>query len=288
MNEPGESSSVEPVEIAARDGYRLSGTLFRPQDAAAGAVAIYAATGVRQEYYAHFAAYLAARGFIVLTFDYRGIGRSRRGSLRGFAARMRDWAELDGGGALDFLQRSAGDAKLFAIGHSFGGNGFGVINGIERYAAALFVGAQSGYWRHWRGAGRAGMWFLTHLLLPVVAPLLGYFPARLLGQGEDLPAGVATEWARWCRDPRYAAGALGSEGYTRFSSPIRSYWIADDSYAPLPAAEALLRLYPAAASELKRISPADVGAGRIGHFGFFREQFRDSLWRNAADWLLAS
>jgi len=23
----------------------------------------------------------------------------------------------------------------------------------------------------------------------------------------------------------------------------------------------------------------------IGHFGFFRERFRDSLWRETADWL---
>jgi predicted alpha/beta hydrolase len=31
----------------------------------------------------------------------------------------------------------------------------------------------------------------------------------------------------------------------------------------------------------------EVGAEklRIGHFGFFRERFRDSLWRDAADWL---
>lgn len=275
----------EDVQIAARDGYPLGGTLFRPAGATAGAVTIHAATGIRQEYYARFADYLASRGFMVLTFDYRGIGRSKRGSLRGFTARMRDWAELDGGGALDYLRQEAGGAKLLAVGHSFGGNGFGVISGIERYAAALFVGVQSGYWRHWRGAGRAGMWLLTHLLLPTVSPLVGYFPSRLLGQGEDLPAGVATEWARWCRDPRYAAGALGADGYARFSSPIRSYWISDDSYAPLPAAEALLQLYPCAPSELKRVSPADVGVERIGHFGFFRERFRDTLWRDAADWL---
>ena len=39
------------------------------------------------------------------------------------------------------------------------------------------------------------------------------------------------------------------------------------------------------ASELKRVVPREVGAERIGHFGFFREQFRDTLWRDAADWL---
>src|SRR2546425_14575 len=107
-----------------------------------------------------------------------------------------------------------------------------------------------------------------------------------LGQGENLPAGVAIEWARWCRDPDYLVGALGAkERYARFSAPLRLYWVADDPYAPLAAAEALLELYPRAPAELTRVMPRELGTERIGHFGFFREQFRDTLWRDAADWL---
>jgi hypothetical protein len=30
---------------------------------------------------------------------------------------------------------------------------------------------------------------------------------------------------------------------------------------------------------LQRIAPADVGAQRIGHSGFFRRQFAPTLWR---------
>ena len=59
------------VEFPARDGYRLAGTLYRPASPNRRAVLIQAATGVRQEYYGKFAAYLAARGFSALTFDYR-------------------------------------------------------------------------------------------------------------------------------------------------------------------------------------------------------------------------
>jgi predicted alpha/beta hydrolase len=165
------------VELPARDGYALAGTLFRPQDANGRAVLVHAATGVRREYYAKFASFLAERGFTVLTFDYRGIGGSRRGSLRSFDARMRDWAQLDAAGALDWLQQETPGARLFCVGHSFGGNALGVVPGIERYRGAVFVGTQSGYWRLWPGAGRAGMWFLTRLLLPSVAAVFGYFPA---------------------------------------------------------------------------------------------------------------
>jgi predicted alpha/beta hydrolase len=275
---------TQAVEVPARDGYLLAATLFRPENPNGRAVLIHAATGVRREYYGRFASFLAERGFTVLTFDYRGIGGSRRGPLRSFDARMRDWAQLDAAGALDWLATETPGAKLFCVGHSFGGNGLGVVPGIERYHGAVFVGTQSGYWRLWPGIGRPGMWLLTHLMLPTVAAVFGYFPAKALGQGEDLPGGVASEWAGWCRNPRYAAGVVGPEGYANLTAPIRSYLASDDSYAPRRAAEALFDLYPNA--KAKELVPVDASVhGGIGHFGYFRERFRDTLWRDAADWL---
>jgi predicted alpha/beta hydrolase len=277
--------SLRPVEFAARDGFRLGGTLYRPAQPNGRAVLVSGAVGVRQQYYSGFAAFLEERGFTVLTYDYRGIAASRHGPLRALPARIRDWAQLDAAAALDELARAAPGAGLLAVGHSFGGNGLGLVPGNDRYAGALFVGVQSGYWRHWSGTGRAGMWFLTHVLLPGISSILGYVPAQVFGQGEDLPAGVAAEWASWCRNPRYAAGALGVEGYASFKAPIRSYWIADDSYAPRAAAEAILKEYPSARSKLVAVDPAQYGGGKIGHFGFFRERFRHTLWREAAEWL---
>ncbi|MCX7960577.1 MAG: alpha/beta fold hydrolase [Burkholderiales bacterium] len=271
------------VQFAAADGFRLAATLHLPETPNGRAVLVHGATGVRRRYYGRFADELAGRGFTVLTFDYRGIGESRRGPLRALAARMRDWAELDAGAALGFLARAAPGAALFCVGHSFGANALGLVPGIERYRAAAFVGAPSGYWRHWAGSARAAMWLLTHALLPGVAAALGYFPMRALGQGEDLPGGVAREWARWCRHPRYAAGVAGGDGYARLAAPIRSYCASDDRYAPRAAAEALLELYPNAAS--KKLVVLDAAAcGGIGHFGYFRERLRETLWAEIADW----
>ncbi len=282
---PGAEGS-EPLEIAARDGYRLGATLFRPARADGRAALILAATGVKQEYYAKFAAYLAERGFIVLTFDYRGIGRSLSQDIRRLDARMRDWALLDAPGVMDFFQQ--GNKKLYAIGHSFGGQALGLLPRPESIRAAFVVGSQSGYWRNWPPLGRAWMWPATHVMLPAISRLLGYFPSSRLGFGEDLPAGVATEWASWCRHPRYLVGALGADAaYARFAAPLRLYAISDDAFAPHGAVEALLDLYPSCRGEVKKIYPRDVGAESIGHFGFFRERFRDSLWREAADWLEA-
>jgi predicted alpha/beta hydrolase len=274
------------VEFAARDGYRLAGTLYRPRAPNRRAVLFQAAAGVKQEYYGKFAAYLAGRGFAALTFDYRGIGRSRPAKLRGFKARMRDWAEKDIGGALDCLARATHGARIIGIGHSFGGQAFGLVPGNERYVAVMTVGAQSGYWKHWRGTGRIGMWFLTHVLLPGVSRLYGYFPSGVFGQGENLPAGVAIEWANWCRHPGYIVGALAAqEAYARFTAPMRVYAVEDDRYGPMRAVEAFLEFYPNAPHNVRKVDPAQVGGGPIGHFGFFRERFKDTLWKEAADWM---
>lgn len=275
------------VEFPARDGYRLAGTLYRPATANRRAVLVQAAAGVKQEYYGRFAAYLATRGFSALTFDYRGIGGSRPPRLRGFPARMRDWADKDIAGALDYLARATHGARLIGLGHSFGGQVFPLVPGCERYVAVVAVASQSGYWRHWPGPGKAGMWFLTHALLPGLSRLLGYMPARVFRQGEDLPRGVATEWARWCRHPEYVVGALGAkEAYLRFGAPLRAYALADDGYAPPRSVEAFLSLYPNAPRNLERVDPAKLGGEPIGHFGFFRERFRHTLWKDAAEWMM--
>ena len=268
------------IALTASDGYRLSATLYG--EGAAKTVLILPATGVPQGYYAKFAAWLAQRGFRVLTFDYRGIGRSLKGDVRAVRARMRDWALLDAAAAMNYLDASS----VSVIGHSFGGQALGLLPAPERIASALVVGSQSGYWRHWPPLGRAWMWPVTHFLLPGVSTLRGYFPGSRLGFGEDLPKGVAIEWARWCRHPTYLVGALGvEEKYARFSAPLRAYAFTDDPFAPLPAVHALLKLYPRSPSEVRKLTPRDLGVKRVGHFGFFREAFRDTLWQEAAEWL---
>ena len=271
---------MELVEITltAADGYRLGATTF---GSSARSLLVLPATGVPQSYYAKFAAYLAGRGYSVLTFDYRGIGRSLHSNVRKHPARMRDWAMLDAAAAFDYVKGS-----VHVVGHSFGGQAMGLLPDPSRVACAVTVGSQSGYWRNWPARGRAWMWPAVHIGLPLVSRLRGYFPGSRLGFGEDLPAGVAIEWARWCRNPRYLVGDLGVEdAYARFRAPLRAYAISDDPFAPRTAVDALGRLYPNSKWETRPVAPRDLGVKSIGHFGFFRERFRDSLWRETADWL---
>src|SRR5690606_32806448 len=121
---PGGATSAgagEAVTISARDGYLLAGNLFVPSNREpAVVVVVNSATAVPRKYYYGFARYLAGRGAATLTYDYRGIGGSAPPCLRGFKARMRDWAERDVAGAIDWAADRYPRARLAAIGHSVG------------------------------------------------------------------------------------------------------------------------------------------------------------------------
>jgi predicted alpha/beta hydrolase len=279
------------VIIPALDHLPLAGTLAEPQGAPRGAVLIGSAMGVPRGFYGPFAEYLAEGGLVVLRFDYRGVGGSLRGPLRKSEATMHDWGEQDLAGALRFLRERHPGTPLLLVGHSAGGQLFGLVPEPNQVRAVLAIGAQSGYWRNWRGAGRLRMRFYW-TLFPALTHALGYLPLkRLTGGGEDVPPGVALEWATWGRDPdyvlSYARRKDGARGYAGFAGPMRAYALADDSYAPRAAVQALLAFYPAASRELLYVEPSSIGARSIGHFGFFQRRFRDTLWSDSRSWLLS-
>jgi len=265
---------IEPVRLPARhDGFLLGGELFLPEGAPRACALIGGAMAVRARYYAPFARYLAEEGIAALTVDYRGIGASRPArSLKGFAAHYHDWGEKDLAGAADFLALRYPGLPLHYVGHSTGGQGMGLAD--VQFASALFVASGTGYWKAYRGVSRVFLAALWYALFPALTAAAGYLPMRAFGQGENVPLGVAREWAEWGRDPRYVfsyAEPRGGLGYTSYRGPLRALSFADDVYAPKRATESLLSLYTQARKEL-----VDASNGTpVGHFGFFR---KPALW----------
>jgi predicted alpha/beta hydrolase len=279
----------EKLRIPAADGYPLAATCFAPAAAPNGrAVVVNAAMGVKRGFYAPFALYLADRGFAVVTYDYRGIAGSRPERLRGFPARTQDWGERDLAGVIEWSSARLPATHLLVVGHSIGGQIVGLAPNAHRLAGLLGIAAQSGYWGHWPMPRRLLMWALWHSALPLGARALGFFPGKRLGLGEDLPAGVARQWAEWGRSPHYIAGAPGSsrrERFARLALAIRAYSFSDDHYAPRLAVDALLEFYRGSRTEHRHVAPRDVGLARIGHFGFFKDTAGAVLWPEAAAWL---
>ncbi|MCP3059111.1 alpha/beta fold hydrolase [Myxococcus sp. K38C18041901] len=278
-------SAGVPFRLQALDGYPLSATLFPHEGAEVGAVVlISSATGARQRYYARFAAFLARRGFPTITFDYRGIGGSRPEKLEGFEATLEDWGRQDLAGAIAAVRERFPGRRLLLVGHSVGGQLLGLAENAREVSALLTVAAGSGYYKLF--PQRLRMALNWRVLTPTLTRAFGMLPGWA-GTVEDLPAGVARQWARWCLDPQYLLSEGGEprrESYASLYLPVRAYSFSDDPIASKAAVEHLLGFYADALVDHRRVTPKQAGHP-IGHFGFFREGSRASLWEEAVEWL---
>ena len=283
------STRSRTVRVAATDGFSIAATEYEPPGAARAVVVINAATGVRRRYYERFALHLASHGFAVVTYDYRGIGDSAPRRLRGFRASLHEWGELDQPAVLAHAREWQRDRPLTIVGHSVGGQIIGLLRDPERVSRVLMVAAQHNYWGFWPLSRRYVLWGLWHMFMPGMAYALGYFPSSKVGLGEDLPRGIALDWARWCRSPGALVEAIGGDAaqrFARYSGPILALSFDDDkSLAPRRAVEELLRFYTGAEVEHRHVTAASLGVTRVGHFGYFRESVRERGWPIAAEWL---
>jgi predicted alpha/beta hydrolase len=280
------------VRVTAADGFAVAASRFAPNGEPTAVVVINAATAVKRRYYDRFATYLASHGFAVVTYDYRGIGDSAPRGLRGFRATMQQWGELDQPAVVAHAQAWYPRLPLVIIGHSVGGQIFGLLPNPERVSRVLLVAAQHNYYRLWRPQERYVLWALWTLVMPAVSRALGYFPSTLFGLGENLPRGVALDWARWCRTPGALVQAIGGDAaqrFARYRGPMLALSFTDDTkFAPRRAVDGLLGFYVRAEREHRHLAPRDLGATRIAHFGYFRERFRETGWPIALDWLRAA
>jgi predicted alpha/beta hydrolase len=284
-----EPCDVAQVRLRALDGYQLGGVLFTPRGAAPArrSAVLHCGAGIAAVRYRRFARYLAGSGIPVLTYDYRGIGHSRPATLRGFRASFEDWAEFDGGGAIAWLRHRFPRAEMIGVAHSIASLLVGGAPNAGEQARLVMVGAHTGYYGDYRKRHRVLMTAVWHGLMPGLTLALGYFPARRLGLGEDLPAKIALQWAgRRSPELRPAGTAPGYERHqllldrcAALQRPATLVSITDDGFATAEGTRRLLSYYPRL-FPLQHIqfTPHDAGVPRIGHFGFFGRNAGTVLW----------
>ena len=288
---------IDDISIQATDGFPLGATLYLPRGARTHAVLINSATAVPRKIYKGFARYLAGRGCAVLTYDYRGTGDSRPrafpgsnqpASLVGFNASMSDWAALDVTAAVSWMRQRYPALPLAFVGHSFGGQALGLIPNNSDISRALLVAAQAGSWRLMTAPEGYRIYALMKFVGAPLTRSMGYAPGRI-GLGLDLPKGVFLEWAQWVLSDRYFFDdrkLRALVNFPRYRGPMRALSFLDDPWATTAAVEMLCDGFTSIRPDIHTISPAEAGVRKIGHFGFFRPEHRDTLWHGAAEWLL--
>ena len=125
------ATSSREIAIPAEDGTRWPPPCSSPPCSAPAprSIVIAAGAGIARRYYARFATYLAERGHTVLTFDYRDIGGSRRGTL----SKARPCACATGAcstcrACSTWAARTYPDRPLHWVGHSMGGFATGLAH----------------------------------------------------------------------------------------------------------------------------------------------------------------
>lgn len=280
----------QSIRIVCKDGVTLGGHLWMDRSRrSAGTVIINPATGVAARYYHYYADFLSGRGFDVVTYDYRGIGRSRPASLRSCGYRWRDWGELDFDAVLRFAKAHAPASPLLVVGHSIGGFLPGLAESAPAIHRILTVGAQYAYWRDYAQSHRARLFVKWHVIMPVLTALFGYFPGRKLGWLEDLPAGVANEWSfRRARMELSHPDETRTDVLRRFAAiraPVLAIAVSDDELGTVAAIRRTLQYYRGTTPIEVLLSPEDLGLESIGHFSLFHSRHASDFWPATVLWL---
>ncbi len=277
--------------FSAADGTPLAGTLYEPEAVGQSGVLIAGGLGVAQRHYAHFAAWLAERGRVVMSFDLRGMGASRqpehRRSLRGLNADMLTWAGQDFAAAVAHLVAVTGGQAITVIGHSLGLHHAGMTDAQTqaRIAHAIGVASGAGYWRDWAPPSRRLAPLMLHVAALLLVPLFGYFPGKRLRMVADLPAPAMQQWSRWCRHPAFAWGAEPDRvgpSLEAAAFPITAFSFTDDEAMTERCTQKLLAAFSHAPSRMVRMAPEEVGLKRIGHLGAFHPAGTEQLWMRFA------
>lgn len=275
--------------INTPSGYGLGCTCFSPKNSINKSIIISSATGVLQHYYYKFATYFSQLGYTVYTFDYHGIGKSDNSisKLKQNSTDLKAWGENDQASVINYVKSQNPKHKIIVITHSIGGQILAFNKNISQIDSIITVASQSGYWKFWSGYERLRMFIFWYVLIPVSTPFFGYFPAKKMRLFENLPKQMAYQWKRWGKHKNYMLGEFDFEKleFKNFHKNLLSLSFPKDEYASKDSVDWLAKQFTNAQVDRRHIVPEELGIKNIGHFGFFREDFKESLWAMTHKWI---
>ena len=279
----------QEISIPTAKGHSILATRFSDSESIHKTIIISSATGVLHEYYKKFASHFASIGYIVFTFDYSGIGKSgwEIQNLKSNTTDLKSWGSIDQAAVVSCAKNQYPDYELTILTHSIGGQLLGFNPNNELIDKIVLVASQTGYWKYFKGLHCPKMWLLWHVVIPGLTPLFGYFPAKTLGLFENLPKNMVYEWAKWGRKKEYLMHFHNNQDYffDTIRAPLLSLSFPEDHFAPKATVDWLTNQYKNAKVQREHYIPSNDKLHRLKHFGFFREEFKDTLWKKTEEWI---
>lgn len=278
-------TQTEKISITCVDGVPLSAILCAPQQAKA-ALMLSGGTGFKKEFYLPLANYLAEHGLATIVYDYRGTGESRPADMRNCDFSFSDYGQKDMPAVLDFLDARYPDLPKLILGHSAGGQQVGFMPNVHKVQGLVAVATSVGYLPYMPLGYRLKSYYFFYLFTPLSILLKGYVASKRFKIMEDLPRRVVTQWRAWCAkanyffDPKFYGKSVPIGVFDRMPFPIQVFWATDD---PISNARSVPAFWNQVKSEkglsFQVLRPEDWNTAKIDHYGVFRAQFKDSLWR---------
>jgi predicted alpha/beta hydrolase len=184
-----------------------------------------------------------------------------------------------------YLNQRFFDLPILFMNHSAGGQQMGLMSTFENVSGSINLGVSTGYLPgmplHYRLQG----YFFFNLFSPISIMICGYIAAKRFGIMEDLPKNVINEWKDWCTkenylfDPEFLGKTIPKDTYQKIDFPIKVYYASDEEIST----EQNIHNFWKNVKTTKKISkeklrPEDYGLKKIGHFGYFKPNLKNTLW----------
>ena len=263
------------------DGFPLNVHIFEPEKSNGKLLLINSATGVKQQVYFGFAEFMSQNGFTVITYDYRGVGKSKPNKMRGFKASMRVWGIHDYKTITAFIRKNYSNYQKFCVGHSVGALILGMNEDSKIFEKFIFIATQDAYITHLPQKIKPAALLGFGIVLPLTTAFMGYFPANWFGLGESLPKGSALDWRTLILHKKSITRLyekIPKDSSKTMKQKTLVLYAEDDPWVTVRGMESLMnKCYPNLQTKYREIKVAESAKEEIGHINFFRK-YNKNLW----------
>jgi predicted alpha/beta hydrolase len=271
-------------QIKTKDGRSIRLRIYSPERETNRVIVIAPSAEVTQKFYYDFACYFLLYDFSVVTFDYRGVGDSAPEVMKGYDAKLDQWAFQDTDAVLRFVKNRNPKQEIIFIGHGVGGEIIGLapasqyINKIVLVNCALSC-SRLRRWKDkiWIGAMKT--------FVKITSWLFGYFPGKKLGVMNNIPRGVMYEWIHWCNNENGLFDDFSDHNYRKLQVPLLALSFTDDWRSQKSGVIAMLEHFTSACITWRHLKPSEAGVQKMGHSGFFKLNRGEKTWHDLLRWM---
>jgi predicted alpha/beta hydrolase len=272
-------------KIRTKDGKKIGIRMYAPNVDNGRVIIISPSAGVTQDFYFDFACFFQQKNFAVITYDFRGMGNSAPGELKGYGANLEHWALQDTDAVLLSAKNLFPKHELIFIGHGIGGEIIGLAPASQFINRLVLVSCALSCSRLCRWRDKIWMEGMKEFA-KIMSWFFGYFPGKLFGGLNNLPKGVMYEWIHWCNNANGLFDDFPDHNYRKLQVPLMAFSFSDDWRSQECGLKALLEHFTSASITWHHFKPKHIDRRRIGHLGFFKYTSKKNLWNFLLQWMI--